>query len=36
MQSLKSFKEAAETGGLFFYLAVWMFWLVVSRQKWMV
>jgi hypothetical protein len=39
MQAVKlihAFKEAAKTGGLFFLLIVWMSWLFLSRQKWLV
>jgi hypothetical protein len=35
MQYLNALREAAKTGGLFFSLTVWMAWLVISRQKWL-
>lgn len=36
VQALKALKGAAKTGGLFFSLMLWMTWLLLSRQKWMV
>ncbi len=36
LQALQALKEAAKTGGLFFVLMLWMAWLFLSRQKWLV
>jgi len=35
MQRLKELMEAAKQGGLFFFLMLWMAWVFVSRQKWL-
>jgi hypothetical protein len=35
MQHLKAYWEAAKQGGLFFFLMLWMAWVFVSRQKWL-
>jgi hypothetical protein len=36
LKSLQALREAAKTGGLFFVLMLWMGWLFLSRQKWLV
>ncbi|HKV92433.1 MAG TPA: hypothetical protein VJW20_07800 [Candidatus Angelobacter sp.] len=36
VQALKALKGAAKTGGLFFYLMLWMTWLLLTRQRRMV
>lgn len=35
MKYLQQLIEAAKTGGLFFCLAIWMAWLLISRQRWL-
>jgi len=35
LKVLQPLKEAAKTGGLFFVLMVWMGWLILTRQKWL-
>lgn len=36
LKSLYAIKEAAKTGGLFFLLILWMTWIFLSRQRWLV
>jgi len=35
LKALQASKEVAKTGGLFFILILWMTWLFLSRQKWL-